>query len=102
MLWDLGHSVAFGLILGPDLAAMVQVGLEPTLAAQLAIQIQTQDWQPGLEHAKAKWGANFGTSVGAPMAGLFTTVDGFLATMAVVAVVAWSSGTQWLEHLDGS
>ena len=65
-------------------------------------QIQTQDWQPGLEHAKAKWGANFGTSVGAPMAGRFTTVDGFLATMAVVAVVAWSSGTQWLEHLDGS
>ena len=108
MLWDLGHSVAFGLILGPDLAAMVQVGLEPALAAQLApghdpvFQIQTQDWQPGLEHAKAKWGANFGTSVGAPMAGLFTTVDGFLATMAVVAVVAWSSGTQWLEHLDGS
>ena len=36
------------------------------------------------------------------MAGRFTTVDGFLATMAVVAVVAWSSGTQWLEHLDGS
>ena len=36
MLWDLGHSVAFGLILGPDLAAMVQVGLEPALAAQLA------------------------------------------------------------------